>query len=715
MLSGSDAIDGEAAQRRAAGTESSMTAGQRVALDALCRRIVPDESATTGVRSPLAAAVEARLAGGDTALRTQVMTLLTVFDSPATSLLLGFRLGRFSSWPPNEQDAWLRRWERSMIPQLRTIFQAFRKLILSTYYASEPALAEIGFRGPLYERGVAVAWEGALPGVPSDAEPVMRTASPDRGVPLLTHTGEAWREADRIPAGVTPGRAIAGDTTIRADVCVVGTGAGGAVAAARLAERGFDVVVLEEGGYWTAADFTEREADMVPRLYADAGARATDDLSLSILQGRCVGGGTTVNWMIMLRTADHVLDEWADEHGTEGMRAGDFAPVFEQIESEVHARFVPDDAHAPNNRIILDGSRTLGWRAAAARINAKDCVRSGFCGVGCRYGAKQSALVTFIPRALAAGARVYSDVRVETVRVVEQGGAAPLKRVSGTVIDRDTGAPRRTLTVEAPVVVLAAGAVGTPAILQRSGLGGGGVGRFLRVHPTSATIGFFEREMYATAGIPQSSLCDEFILGDDGRGYGFWIECPALLPALASVALPAFGAEHAAIMRDFPRLGSLIALVRDGAQKDRSSGGVTVDRRGRAHIHYRMTSVDRDTLVRGIAAMVRLQFAAGATEVATLHAPMLRLRSEADISQIAGRPVGPNQIGLFSAHMNGTCRLGTNPAMSGCTPDGERHGVRGLYVIDGSLFPTAPGVNPQETIMAMATMLAGRIAERHAR
>ena len=463
------------------------------------------------------------------------------------------------------------------------------------------------------------------------------------------------------------------------------------MAAARLAERGFDVVVLEEGGYYTATDFNEREADMVPRLYADAGARATDDLSLSILQGRCVGGSTTVNWMIM-------------------MRAADFAPVFEQVEREVHARFVPPDAHAPNNRIILEGARALGWRANAARINAKECIRSGFCGVGCRYGAKQSTLVTFIPRALAAGARVYSDVRVERMTVAEHAGTAPLKRVYGTVLDRETGTPRATITVEAPVVILSAGAVGTPAILQRSGLGGGGVGRFLRVHPTTATVGQFDREMYGTAGIPQSSLCDEFIMGNAGDGYGFWIEVPALLPALASVAVPGFGGAHAQVMSGFTQLGSLIVLARDGAVRGHSSGGVKVDRHGRPHIAYRMTEPDRANLVRGITAMARMQFAAGARTVRTLHSPALTLRSEAELATIAGRPAGPNQLGLFTAHMNGTCRIGTDPATSGCTPNGERHGTKGLYVIDGSLFPTAPGVNPQETIMAMSTILAERIA-----
>ncbi len=689
-----------------------LTIGQRRTLESLSQRIVPDAGALGEPAPSLSAAVEARLAGGDPVLARQVATLLTLFGSRATALAFGGRLGGFSSWPGEDQDRWLRQWEQSGIPLRRTVFQALRRLVLSTFYASPAAQAGIGSLGPLHKRDAVLPWEGAMRGAPSDAEPVKRIPlSAGATTDSHRHESDAWRAANVVPRSVVQGSGHTGDASVTADVCVIGSGAGGAVVAARLAERGLDVVLLEEGGYYTAADLTEDEGDMVPRLYADAGARATDDLSLSILQGRSVGGGTTINWMITLRTPDSVFDEWADEHGTEGMRGADLARYYDVVEHDVHARLVPDDAHAPHNRIILDGARALGWRARPAMINARECVRAGFCGVGCRYGAKQSTLVTYVPRALASGARLYSDARVDRIVMVERGGTAPMKRVMATVIDRATGQPRHAMTVSAPLVVLSAGAVGTAAILQRSGMGGGGVGRFLRVHPTTAIVGRYDREMYGAAGIPQSALCDEFLPGN-GDGYGFWLESPALLPALASVAVPGFGAEHRAVMREFPRLSSLISLVRDGADRAHSSGGVRVDRSGRTHIDYRVSERDRPTLVKGITAAARMHFAAGAAEVLTLHSPSLRITREADVSDIARRPVGPNQLGLFSAHMNGTCRIGTDPRSSGCSPDAERHGVRGLYVVDGSLFPTAPGVNPQATIMALGHLFADRIADR---
>ncbi|MEJ7810596.1 MAG: GMC family oxidoreductase N-terminal domain-containing protein [Gemmatimonadaceae bacterium] len=454
---------------------------------------------------------------------------------------------------------------------------------------------------------------------------------------------------------------------------------------------------------------------MTPRLYADAGTRATRDLSVSILQGRVVGGGTTVNWLITLRTPEWVLDEWARDHGAEGMRPGEMAPVFDLVEREVHARTVPDDAHSPSNRALLDGARRLGWRAGAVKINTRGCVRAGTCGLGCRHGARQGAAEVYVPRALRAGARLYTDVRVERVEVVERDGAsrggAPRKRVRATVLDRASGRAVGRLTVEAPIIVLAAGAVGTPAILLRSGLGGPAVGRYLRLHPTSAVVGEYDREMYGAAGIPLSAMCDEFVRGE--RGYGFWIECPPLYPALASSVVPGFGARHRAVMERFPRLAPMIVLIRDGADVTASNGSVRVDRRGRPVIRYRLGDADRRTLIAGIKATARLHLAAGAREAITLHARECRVRSETELALIERQSYGPNRLALLSAHVNGTCRFGTDARASTCTPDGRVRGAAGIYVADGSLLPTALGVNPQETIMAVATVIARRIAEDH--
>ncbi|HET7230330.1 MAG TPA: GMC family oxidoreductase [Longimicrobium sp.] len=684
----------------------TLSTAQMATLETLCRRMVPLADGDPRA-AELARAVAVRLGTVDPEKALLISRLLTVLGHPATAALTSAIPVRFSRMAPARQDAWLAGWETSRIPARRTIFQALRRLVLSTFYSDPSTYAEIGYRGPLHDRAPAFAWEGPAPGEPTDEEPIARgRAAEPRILPI----------APRDMGGVWMGRIIQGaalhaETRVSADVCVIGTGAGGAVMAARLAEAGMNVVILEEGGWWRGEDFTEREPEMTSALYADAGTRATDDLSVPMLQGRAVGGSTLVNWMIMLRTHDWVLDEWAAEHGTTGMSPADLAPVFDRIEAETHTRSIPDDAHNPPNRALLDGARALGWSAQAARINAKGCVRSGFCGLGCRYDAKQGTASVYVPMALRAGARLFTDVRADRIKLAEHGGRAPLKRVHGTVLDRATGQPRGRMTVEAPVVVIAAGAVGTPALLQRSGMGGGGVGRFLRLHPTTLVAGIYGREMYGGGGIPLSSVCDQFVRGDDG--YGFWVECPPTYPALAAASLPGFGERHRRVMRSAGGMAPFIVLVRDGADRRASNGGVTTDRRGRIHIRYRLGPAEERTVRAGIKAAARIHFAAGAREVVTLHAAETVLRSAAEVEVIDRRPCGPNLLGVLSAHVNGTCRIGTDPRTSGCTPDGERHGVPGLYVADGSILPTAPGVNPQETIMALATVIADRIAARH--
>jgi choline dehydrogenase-like flavoprotein len=701
--------------KRAGEAKSFFTEGQRETLNALCRRMLPHLGSAA---IDLADEVEGRLAGGDPLVRKRSGTALTAFDNPAVGLLVSGKPRRFTRLRAAEQDEVLTAWEGSRIGARRTVFQALRRLILSTYYSHPQSYPDIGYRGPLHSRGVTLRHEGPLAGQASDAEPVARVRpeeQPSRDIDsYATLGGERAPRArlNQTGAGVTQGRELAPEAKLRAGVCVIGSGAGGAVAAATLAEAGHEVVLLEEGGHYTAADFTEEEGPMTARLYAEGGARATDDLSVAVFQGRSVGGGTTVNWMIMLRTPHYVLEEWETDHGLYGMGPKEMAPVFDEVEQEVHARTVPGDAHSPNNRIILEGARKLGWSAYPGKINAGGCVRAGFCGLGCRYDAKQSVLLNYLPRAVKAGARLLCDVRAERIELAERGGPEPLKRVFGTVLDRDTGRGHGRVVVEAPIVVSAAGAVGTPSLLQRSGIASEGTGKYLRLHPTTMVLGRYDEEIYAGAGIPLSAVCDEFLRHDEA-GYGFWIECPPLHPYLFSVAVPGFGEAHRQSMVRFPNTGMLISLVRDGADKNLSNGSVSTDRRGRTRIRYKLGPKDRRHTIAGLKAAARLHLAAGASEALTLHTTGCQVRSKGDLDLIERQGYKPNQFGLFTAHVNGACRMGKDPATSGCTPDGEVHGVPGFYVVDGSLLPTAPGVNPQETIMALSSVLSRRIAQRH--
>ena len=675
---------------------------ERRTLLAAIRRLVLDPP------DDLPARVEDRIGGLLPHKIAEVQSGLRLFGGAPAAWISVRSFTPFHALTAPLQDRMLAVWGESPLPQARTLYQLLRRITFVTHYADPRTYAAIGYRGPLHAREVGVPWEGPAPAngaVITDDEPVLRDAA-------------AWARdpAPRdLPPGVITAATCRDASIITADAIVIGSGAGGAVAAARIAEAGKRVVILEAGDFVPSDEFSELDGPMTERLYAEGGLRATDDLAVSMVQGATVGGSTTVNWMIMLRTPEHVLSEWATRFGLEGMSAAEMAPVFARIEREVHARLVPDDAHSPNNRIILDGAAGLGWRARSAVINARGCVRSGFCGMGCRYDAKQGTQQTFIPRALAAGATLYANAQATRIEVITRAGASPnampTKRVTAIVRDTRSGAAPRQLTLEAPIVIVSGGAVETPLLLQRSGMGGGGVGRYLRLHPTTVVLGIHDREVYGAAGIPLSAMCDEFITRD-ANGYGFWLECPPLHPAIGAAAMSGFGAPHAALMRQFPHLSSTIALTRDGSDLTHSSGSVLLDGKGRPRISYALSDADAANVVASIEAAARLTLAGGAREVRTLHSTPIVIRRMADLAEIRTRRVNANRVTLFTAHVNGTARIGTDPKTSGVTPAGERHGVRGVYVFDGSMLPTGVGVNPQETIMAMSTVLTERLLSR---
>ena len=683
-----------------------LNSAQRSTLVALARTVLPHLFEASSDGHGIVQHVEDRLRRAPDAVTKDLARALAFFGSRTGALLITGVPRRFAGLSPEKQSRTFAAWGRSAFPIARAVHQALRRLILTTWYATDAGRADLEVPPPLHTRSPIVDWEGPLATGQQSNLDVVATADTREG--MVPRSNPLARP---MPGGVTTPDAISGDVALTADVIIVGSGAGGSVAAARLAEAGRDVVIVEEGEYLQAPDFNEDEGEMVPRLFADQAMRATTDGAVSILQGGAVGGGSTVNWMLMLRPMEHVLEEWTRVFHLHDFGERDLGPHLDRVGHEVRAGFAPDEALTPSNQAILRGAQALGWHARSAMINARGCVRAGTCSLGCRYEAKQSVLLTYLPRALGSGARLFAGASVEGIDILERdqpsrGRTPPRKRVRAVVRDR-TGAIRGRLTIDAPIVVLAAGAVGTPVILQRSGLGGGGVGRFLRLHPTTGVVGHYADLTYPIAGIPQSALCDEFVR-HDGDGYGFWIECPALLPAIASAALQGFGAEHHQQMRQLPHSIAFIILVRDGSGTDASMGSVRAEPNGRVRIRHRLTPADRENLRRGIEAAARLHLAAGAREVVSLHTPIVRTTSDAGLPAFRSASVAPNRVALFSAHVNGTCRLGVDPATSGCSPTGERHGVRGLYVMDGSLLPTAPGVNPQWTIMALASLLSER-------
>jgi choline dehydrogenase-like flavoprotein len=506
---------------------------------------------------------------------------------------------------------------------------------------------------------------------------------------------------------IVMGKDITGPLRESADVCIIGSGCGGGPSAKIFAEAGKKVILLEEGGYFTSAEFDGTEQTAYQRLYQRRAGQSTEDLSVTVLQGRCVGGSTTINWMTSLRTPEFTLDDWRHRLRIDGLSAADLDPYFARVEKYLNVHPEPEENHNPNNRIILDGARALGYSTKANGRNSRDCLRSGACGLGCPFDAKLSVALTYVPDAVKSGATVFADCRAEKIEL-----AGTMKRVSGTVLDNTKRAPRTDFVIEAPVVIVSASAVNSPVLLLKSGLANSSrqVGRNLTFHLTTAVAGLFERVIYPSGGIPQSAMCDEF-LNKNGDNGGFWIEAVPVYPALAALAFPGFGNAHREQMRKFPHTGASITLVKEID----SSGRVTVNDHGRASISYERGPKDTEYLKQGVRAAARIHFAAGAKEVMTLHARPTLIRSEGEIERkIRSASWENNEIALFSAHPLGTCRMGTDPRTSVVDPHCQTHDVRGLFVIDGSITPTSLGVNPQITLLAIAEKSAEWGAENWA-
>jgi len=511
---------------------------------------------------------------------------------------------------------------------------------------------------------------------------------------------------------VTAGRIVAGTeipdlSSIEVDFVVVGSGAGGATAAAVLTAAGARVAVLEEGGHYTRRDFNLQESWAYPALYQEHGNRATDDLSIMILQGRSVGGGTTVNWTSSFRTPERTLALWAARHAVRGLDAPTLAPHFEAVEKRIDVGHGDPDDVNNNNRKLREGAAKLGWQPELIHRSVKGCARLGYCGMGCPLDAKRSSRTTYLADAVAGGAQVYADCRATLVET-DRGRA---RAVVAEVLDRASDRPRgRFVAYARRGVVLAGGAINTPALLLRSkaGTDGGRVGRRTFLHPTVPLIAFYDQPIEAFYGAPQSVAVHHF--ADRGERVGYFFETAPIHPMLAALAFPGFGDSHRKVVERLPYAQATIALLVDGHHDD-DGGTVATGGDGRIKLSYPLTPALREAAVSALGDMARLQLAAGAREVMTLHETPLSIRTEADIAAIAAAPFGPNRHTLFSAHQMGGAAMGEDPARSVVDSRGRHHQLENLWIADGSVFPTSLGVNPQLSVYAHAHLFATEIAK----
>ena len=505
---------------------------------------------------------------------------------------------------------------------------------------------------------------------------------------------------------IRPGRALSADVEERCDVCVVGSGAGGAVLASRLVDLGLDVVMLEAGGHFTRDDFTLDEGDAYSQLYQGRGAWATEDLSISVLQGRTVGGSTTVNWTTSYRTPRRVLDHWRAVHGVDTLDAEVLDPHWAEVEARLNIAEWPEAAANANNQILLRGCRALGWSVHALRRNVRGCMNSGYCGLGCPVDGKQAMHVTYLPDAVGGGLRLYADVQVD--RLVVEGGR--VRAVEGSVVDRADSRPTgRRVVVRPTVTVSSAGAINGPALLLRSGLEDGSVGRRTWVHPVTAMPALFDEPIHGFHGAPQSVASHHHIDRGPER-MGFFLEVPPVQPMLVSTASTLFGAAQRDFLRQLPHLGILLALHADGMLPGEEGGRVTLRGDGRPALSYPFDPALREAMVASARALQQVAFAAGARSAYLLHTERgARLDSE-DPAPLQGVEFGPLLQPTFTAHVMGGCAMGRDPETSVVDTSLRHHRVPNLFVVDGSVLPTSLGVNPSQTIYGIASWAADAVA-----
>lgn len=656
------------------GQDKILSPRERATLEALCNALLPSLEPGEGDDAALfssdssARGVPARVEQtlkvlGDNEL-SRFKLFLTLLDQPLFIALQGGRLARFASLESRDAESVLLSLSTSRMADLRSGFQAIRRLATFHHYSGSSG------------EGADPVWS-AIGYEPSSNPPGAR--SPLR----LTR--------------------IAADTTLDCDACVVGSGAGGSVAAAALAAKGMKVIVLEAGSDWQSEDFDQREDPGTRELYLDRGTTSTRDLSLALLAGSALGGGTAVNWQTSLRTPDGVRAEWATSSGCSHFAAESFTRSIDAVCERLSVGVSESFANS-NNAVLRDGCTALGYDWAVTPRNSLGCdsAQCGNCVFGCRKGGKQCGAVTYLMDAqLTGNTAVIARCKAERVMLERN-------RVTG-VSAKATARDGREfkVRVNARVVVAACGALHTPALLMRSGLSFSQLGRNLHLHPTTGVGAVFDRRIAAWDGPPQTIVCNEF--SGMQSGYGFRIETAPAHPGLIALATPWLGARsHRAEMQTSARKALLIVLVRD-----RSSGVVTVDRAGRPVIDYQ-TGKGEDAMLReGMCRASRVLVAAGARGVQTLHTSPLAIgegpgsaRRFGDVDDlcraIATSPVSENHLALFSAHQMGTCRMGRDPGTSVCDARGEVFGIRGLFVADASAFPGSSGVNPMVSVMALA-------------
>jgi choline dehydrogenase-like flavoprotein len=641
-------------------------------------------SDTAGIPRPLqvAANVDRYLVSVGAAQQDAVHAALLTTEH---CTLLDGQLERLTRLAVGEREAYLATLADAGEPTAM-LYTGLRDLCMMGAYQAPSTWPSLGYDGPYVGRG--------------------REDDPSR---VLRQRYEALRAApgEVRPGAVTDAMSLALPATIRAELCVIGSGAGGAMAAMTAAEAGVDVVLLEAGELLGPAEMSQREEQMIPRLFWEAGARMTGDGLVRVHQGKGVGGSTLHNLNLCKRIPDAILGRWERERRLTKLTPETWAALYGEVEALLAVSVVPEARWNRHNTLLRDACDRLGWAGAGLAHNRTDCIGSGFCQLGCAYDAKNNAAKLMVPRALKAGARILA--RCHAVRIDHARGRA--RGVEAVARDPVDGRVIGRVRVEAERVCVAASATSSPALLLASGVPdpSGTTGSSLHIHPAVSVAAEMGEPVRAWEGIPQSYECTEWLDLGGGRareGHRLWIVPTFGHPMTTAAMLPGHGAFHRGVMKRYSHLAGLSAMLHDetrGSVRPRGELGLTID--------YEPIEADRRELALGIWASAKLLFAAGARRV------ILPGRQPTEIARgesLAGlREAMPDvaSLGLNAVHPMASIPMGDDPATAAVGSDGKHHHLDGLWIADGSLFPSSIGVPPQVSIYALG-LHVGRALSR---
>ncbi len=502
---------------------------------------------------------------------------------------------------------------------------------------------------------------------------------------------------------IIQGKDVTGPRLESPDVCIIGSGAGGAILAWELSEMGHSVVVLEKGGYHPKEEHTQKEDEMIPLLYKNSGLQFTIPTAIAVAQGSCVGGSTVVNDAVCFRTPPAVLENWGKAYGIENISPHQMEKYFAKVEKRISVSEVQPYELNRNNLMLKTGCEKLGWDAGPNLRNCKQCRQCGLCHLGCYYGTKQSMLETYVHDAEEHhGDRVKIYANCTADKIATSGKRAV--GVQGTITNPD--GRTFTITVKPKLVIVSAGTIASSELLLRSGLNGNGqVGQRIALHPSPALVGDFEQVIDGHEGIPMAYHCHEFCVLKTGKR-GYLIESVFLAPYQFTLSLPAFEYEHKELMSRYNHYALAGILL-----QDESVGSVTLGGPYGTILYYQLSPGDATKMVEGMKNTAKIFFAAGAQRVITSHRKKTVLYSQDDLDLIDEQGVGPMDINLGSGHPQGGNCMGGDPNSSVVDSYCKYHGLNNLFICDASVFPTSVGVNPQLTVMGLATRAAEYIAE----